>query len=100
MISGQKLTPYMLSRLSKALSEKLKTKVRIVEKSSNLKVLAGQLLMPIRILGVNMLWLPDGSWESIVRIPKYEAKMLPAKKEVIEKLLSKLAGLPVKIRFE
>ena len=59
-----------------------------------------QLLAPARILGVNTLWLPDGSFESIIRISKYDEKILPARREVIEEALSRILNATVKVRFE
>lgn len=98
MVSGPKTSPYILARISRALSEKLGLKVRVVEKTSSLKQLAGQVLAPAQVLGVNMLWLPDGSWESIIRISRHDFRSLPAKVEVLEEVLSKINGFPVRIK--
>jgi len=98
--STKKISPYFINRLSRTLSDKLKAKVRVVEKTGSLKRLAGQLLAPARVLGVNMLWLPDGSWQSIVRVSKYDARVLPSSKEILERLLRKISNVEVKIRIE
>ena len=103
-LSGKSLSPYQLSRLAKQIAEKLKdkynVKVRVIEKTGELRKMAAQLLAPARILGVNTLWLPDGSFESIIRISRYDEKILPARKEVIEEVLSKILNATVKVRFE
>jgi len=100
IVSAPKTSPYILARIGKALSDKLNMKVRVVEKTSSLKQLAGQVLAPAQVLGVNMLWLPDGSWESIVRISKHDTRVLPAKIETLEDILSRINGFPVRIRAE
>lgn len=98
IISGPKTSPYIFARIGKALSEKLKIKVRVVEKTSSLKQFAGQLLAPAQVVGVNMLWLPDGSWEGIVLVSRHDVKALPVRTEVLEEVLTKINGFPVKIR--
>lgn len=100
IISGNKLSPFILGKIAKKLSEKLKGKVRIVEKTGSLKKMAAQLLIPANVLGVNILWLPDGSWQSIVRVSRSDVKALPSKKELLEEVLSKISGIEVRIRFE
>jgi len=100
VVSGSHLPPYFIAKFARKISEKLKSKVRIVEKTSSLKKMAAQLLVPANVLGVNILWLPDGSWQSIVRVPKKDSRLLPAKKENLEEILTKLSEMVVKIRFE
>jgi len=100
VLSGNKLTPFILSKIAKKLSEKLEGKVRIIERTSSLRKMASQLLIPANVLGVNILWLPDGSWQSIVRVSRSDFKTLPAEKELLEEILTKLSGMEVRIRFE
>jgi len=88
------------SRIARLLSERFKANVRLVEKTSNLKIVAEEVLTPSRLLGVNTLWLPDGSEENTIRVPKADMRRLPAKPEVIERILVKLTGASVKIAFE
>ncbi len=94
------LNRFTLNKIGRVLSEKLGAKVRFVEKTSDVKKLAVQLLYPVRVLGVNTLWLPDGSTHYIVRISKRDERSLPAPKELIEQALSQLASSTVKIRAE
>ncbi len=94
-------TPRLISKLDKQLSEILGVKVRVIDKSSNnIKHIALQLIMPARVSGINTLWLPDGSTQYIVRIPKSDSRYLPASKEVIEEVLTNLIGNSVRIRTE
>jgi transcription antitermination factor NusA-like protein len=90
----------ILKKAAKALSDILGKRVQIVEQTGDLKRLAAELLSPVRINGVNTVWLPDGSTEYIVRISRYEVKSLPSKIEVLEEILSKMLGSPARIRPE
>jgi len=91
----------LINKLDKQLSEVLGTKVRVIDKSTNnIRSIAFQLVTPARISGINTLWLPDGSVQYIVRIPKSDSRYLPASKEVIEEVLSTLIGSNVRIRTE
>ncbi len=93
--------PRLISKLDRQLSELLGVKVRVVDRSSNnIKSIALQLMMPARVSGINTLWLPDGSTQYIVRIPKSDSRYLPASREVIEEVLTNLIGSSVRIRTE
>ena len=109
--AGNTLKPLWL-RIARALGEKLGGEVRIVEKTSNLKLLVEQVITPCRLLGVNTLWLPDGTEENTIRVPRFDRRRLPARQEVLEDMIkagkasSKISTIefstdkPVKIDFE
>jgi len=93
--------PKDLGRLGRVLSNKLSIKVRVVnEVGGDIRQLAKQLIYPARVAGVNTLWLPDGSVEHIVRIPKGDLRYLPMRTSSLEEVLSKLTGMNVRIRVE
>lgn len=87
----------MWRKVSRALSEERGKPVRIVEKTSSLKALLTQILSPARILSVNTVWLPDGSWESSVKVPISDLKRLPAEPGVLEALIKALTNEKVTI---
>ncbi len=88
------------NKLTRKISEELGLNVRLVEKTSNLKTVAEEIIAPSRLLGVNTLWLPDGTEENTIRIPRSDARRLPAKPEVIERLIRKILGVHAKIVME
>ncbi len=92
--------PVELKRLAKALSEKLGERVQVVEQTKDLKRLAAELMSPARVSGVNMVWLPDGTVQYVVRVSRFDAKMLPAEPKVIEEALTKILGSPTRIRID
>lgn len=88
-----------LLKLSKYLEGQLNTRVRIVDaKNTSAKELVRSVIQPARVLGVNTLWLPDGSMEYVVRIPRSDIRHLPAPQEDVEHLLSQIVGVNVRIR--
>jgi len=79
----------------------LKTKTRIITNTKDLKEVVKQLVFPARITSVNTIWLPDGTVEYVVKIPKFEMRNLPFKRrEVIEDILTQITGNVVRIRAE
>jgi len=93
--------PRSLNKLSWVLSERLKTKARIITNTKDLKEVVKQLVFPARITSVNTIWLPDGTVEYVVRIPKFEIRNLPFKRrEVIEDILTQITGNVVRIRAD
>ncbi len=88
-------------RISRLLSESLNARVRVINGSSrDLKSIASQLLFPARILGINTVWLPDGTSFHVLRIPKRDLKHLSLPLDAAEKILSMIAGSEVQIRGE
>ncbi|MCD6340377.1 MAG: hypothetical protein J7L51_00290, partial [Desulfurococcales archaeon] len=97
----EQVTSRILGRLGRALSDGLKMKVRVINKSNtNIREIASQLLYPARVIGVNTLWLPDGTVEHIVRIPRSDSRYLPSNIYALEQVLSVVTGMNVKIRTE
>ena len=98
--SGQEMTQQKLIKIARILQEKLNMKVRVLEKTNNIKSSAVQLLSPARVLGVNTVWMPDGSVQYVIRVSRTERKLLPAEAQVLESALTKIHSTPVRIRVE
>jgi hypothetical protein len=98
--SGPRMTQQLWIKVAKMLQERLNIKVRIIEKTPNVKDSAIRLLFPAKILGVNTVWLPDGSVQYIVKLPKNERRYLPASPLDLEEALSKIHSTQVKIKVE
>ncbi|AAY80140.1 conserved Archaeal protein [Sulfolobus acidocaldarius DSM 639] len=98
--SGSQMSYQKWIKVAKALQEKIGLRVRILEKSNSIKSTAVQLLTPARVLGVNTVWLPDGTVQYVVRISKQEKRFLPADETSLEEALSKIHSTQVRIRVE
>ena len=93
-------SPELLRKIRQALSRKLNRRVRVVAKVSEPRELAAQLLFPLSVKGVNVVWLPDGTQKYVVRVDRRGARRLPIPKEEAEKILSDILNAPIEIRFE
>ena len=85
-------------QLEQKLREKLGRRVKVIPKANDVRGLALHLLYPARVLGVNTLWLPDGSIEYVVRITRRDEERLGRNKELYERILSELLGKRVRIK--
>ncbi len=88
-----------LEKIAKRLSQRLRKKVKMVNLTGDKRKLVEQVIAPATLLGLNTLWLPDGSEEIIVRISRSDQRYLHDRSR-IEELLTELLGKAAKIRFE
>jgi transcription antitermination factor NusA-like protein len=87
-------------RVIRILEEKLNTNVRILEESRNPQHILQDLIRPVRILGINTIWLPDDSFERKVRISSRERSRIPLSLEQIEKVIHELTGERIRIAYD
>lgn len=92
--------PIEIEKIVKELSMKLRRKVKIVNYKSDRRVLVEQIIAPATLLGLNTLWLPDGSEQVIVRIPRNDQRFIGGRRKALEELLAQLLGKQVRIRYE
>jgi transcription antitermination factor NusA-like protein len=76
--------------LSKYLSNKTGKNVKIVEKVKDVKKFVSQIFYPAKILSLNQVWSPAGSYEYNIRISKEETIKLPISIKEMKKVISKL----------
>ncbi len=89
-----------LERASKELANKLGSRVRIVERSGDTRRLVEQVIYPATLMGVNTLWLPDGTEQVVVRVFRRDQRIIGNKKNEYEQILSEILKKPVRIRYE
>ena len=92
--------PRILEKLSKELSSKLGLRVKVVERKGDQRLFIEQIVHPATLLGVNTLWLPDGTEQIVVRIYRRDYRIIGPRKEDYEKILGQIFGKAVRIRFE
>jgi len=100
MVSGKTSNRALLTKLSRQLSDEKRMNIRIVEKTSSIKRLLEQIVSPARVMGANTVWLPDGSWESTIRMPKSDVRKMPLDPKSAEEAIKILTGEVVHIVFE
>ncbi|WP_087036449.1 KH domain-containing protein [Thermococcus litoralis] len=87
----------------KLLMRELGKRVRVIEGreikgTDDLKKLATDLLYPAGVFGVNVVYAPQGQYYKVLVIRRDKQK-LPERQEILEDILSKIAGTDVKISF-
>ncbi|MFB6490075.1 MAG: transcription elongation factor NusA [Thermoproteus sp. AZ2] len=83
-------------QLEKDLSSLLGRGVRVVERGSANEIIA-QLVSPARLLTISTSWLPDGTTETVVKIPSRELRRLPIRPEKLQEILNRVVGTTIKI---
>ncbi|MGC9181876.1 transcription elongation factor [Thermogladius sp. KZ2Tp1] len=89
-----------LDKIAKELSSRLGKSAKVLLEGEGVKKLMEQLLYPATILGINTLWLPDGSEQMVVRVPRRDRKYLRGKEEKYRRFISTILGKDIKITFE
>ncbi|MHA1607096.1 MAG: hypothetical protein ACTSWP_06095 [Candidatus Freyarchaeota archaeon] len=103
IVVGQGDIPNLIGpkgRIIKSLSDELGRKVRVIEESSSLKKIIEDIIAPASLLGVNTVWLPDGTNEKKIRVRQSDSKRLPTSTRVLEKVINQLTGEKVRFVFE
>jgi|UniRef100_A0A7J2U339 transcription antitermination factor NusA-like protein len=88
-----------LAKLGRTLGAKMNTKVRVIRKSDPKNMIV-QVVAPARVQGVNSVWTPDGDVQHIIRISRYDARLLPAEVNELELLLSMILNENYKIKVQ
>jgi transcription antitermination factor NusA-like protein len=87
-------------RVLRKLESELQMKVRIVEESRNPQNVLRDLIRPVRILGVNTIWLPDNSFERKVRISERDRDNIPLTLKQLETAIQEISGERIRIEFD
>jgi len=98
--SNNRLLRPVWNRISRIMGNKLKKQVRIVEKTPSIRQIAEQVLSPVKVKGVNIIWLPDGSRENYIKISRFDLNRLKISKENAEKVLSQFTKEIIRIISE
>jgi transcription antitermination factor NusA-like protein len=89
-----------LEEVSKHLARELDAKVRVIVETGDMRRLIEQVISPASLLGVNQVWLPDGTEIVNVRVPRRDRRYLEKNRSVAEELIAKLTGKRARITFE
>lgn len=81
------------------LEDELHAQVRLVEESRNPQHILRDLIRPVRILGVNTIWLPDNSFERKVRISARERDKIPITLGQLQNTIYELTGERIRVEF-
>ena len=88
-------------KILREISEKVgKKRVRILAYNDEPRRFLEDLFAPASILTINKIWLPDGSEETKVVIPRRDAKKLPENIHVLKEFAKNIMGMTLRVEFE
>ena len=88
-----------LNKIARELSNKLGKKVKVALLTGDQRILVEQLLSPARVLGVNVVWLPDGSEQISIRVSSRDRRRV-GNVSAWEKIFTSILGKPTRIVFD
>ncbi|MHC1598727.1 MAG: hypothetical protein ACXQT0_03990, partial [Candidatus Methanofastidiosia archaeon] len=84
----------------KSLQQSLQTKIRIIEDTKDIKKIVLDLIYPARILGINIVYLPDGTKRKKLRIPLDDEKRLPVSLKKVKEIVCEITKESIEIVIE
>jgi transcription antitermination factor NusA-like protein len=88
------------SSATRTLNKHFKKKVRVIENTQDPKRFLPDLLYPAHILGINIVYLPEGKTQYKIRIPTEDEIRLPASRKSIQDFITQLTGQEMGVAFE
>ncbi len=70
---------------------------KVVKYAKKVKTFINELIRPVKILGINQVWLPDGTIEKLVIISDDDIQKLPISENIISEIVEKLFGEHIRI---
>ena len=86
-------------KIVKAISEKSGKSIRILEKGVDDRKFLEDLFMPLNILTINTIWLPDGTTETRVILKRKRGMQLPFDLKAIKEIAEKVRKITLRIEF-
>jgi len=86
-------------QILRELSRDIGKRIRVFEESGDVRKFLEELFIPIQILAINTIWLPDGSTETRVVLPD-RPRRLSMSRDILKELAEKIRGMTLRITFE
>jgi transcription antitermination factor NusA-like protein len=102
IVVGHGDVPRLLSyggKIVKAISEKSGKSIRILEQGVDDRKFLEDLFMPLNILTINTIWLPDGTTETRVILKRKRGMQLPFDLKAIKEIAEKVRKITLRIEF-
>ncbi len=87
-------------RVVRQIEDEIGAKIRLVEESRHPQHILQDLIRPVRILGINTIWLPDNSFERKVRISARERENIPLTLEQLQHIIYEMTNERIRIVFD
>ena len=85
-------------KIIKTIGEKTGKTIRVLEYGVDERKFLEDLFVPLRILTINTIWLPDGTTETRV-ILKRRRKRVPIDMDALKKIAQKVRGITLRVEF-
>ena len=96
----QKILSYG-GKILKEISEKTnRKKIKILAINDEMRQFLEDLFAPASILTINKIWLPDGSTETKVLIPKKDERKIPINTNALKELAKRIRDITLRIEIE
>ena len=83
-----------------AIEHAIRRKIHVIELAKSERRVIESLFLPVEVLGVNKIFVPDGSEEFRVRVRRANAKGLPMSEESLQESAYALLGRHIRISWE
>ncbi|MGQ9460360.1 MAG: hypothetical protein ACUVRA_03910 [Candidatus Bathyarchaeaceae archaeon] len=94
--------PHLLGyggKILKALAEKTGKTIRILEQGVDNRKFLEDLFVPLTILTINTIWLPDGTTETRVILRKGRGRWAQMNVEALKEIAQKVRGITLRVEF-
>ena len=86
-------------KIIKALGEETHKSVRVLEYGVDDRKFLEDLFMPLSILTINTIWLPDGTTETRVILKRKRGSQLPFDLKALKEVASKVRKMSLRVEF-
>jgi transcription antitermination factor NusA-like protein len=86
-------------KIIKTLGEETGTSVRVLEHGVDDRKFLEDLFMPLSILTINTIWLPDGTTETRVILKKKRGSKLPFDLKALKEIARKVRKMSLRVEF-
>jgi len=86
-------------KIIKALSENTGKTIRILEHGVDDRKFLEDLFVPLRILTINTIWLPDGTTETRVILRRRRHRRIPINVKALKEIAQKVRGITIRVEF-
>jgi len=86
-------------KIIRALGEKTGKRIRVLEHGVDDRKFLEDLFVPLSILTINTIWLPDGTTETRVILRRRGRRRIPINVEALKEIAQKIRGITLRVEF-
>lgn len=86
-------------KIIRALGQKTEKTIRVLEHGVDDRKFLEDLFVPLSILTINTIWLPDGTTETRVILRRRRRKRIPINVKALKEIAQKVRGVTLRVEF-